>query len=535
MPPSDDASPRPARRALALSLLAIAALAAFSPSLLADEWETGVGGDSRRIGRTAEVGPAASADLLWQGSLPAIVAQQAVIGEDLVVVNRIENFTIPTGTWIAAHELATGTLRWQIRLPFLDANEWRSKGTAIRDGRVYATRSGGETNPGPLFALDPADGSILWQSEALLEERTTESLAFASNGDPIVGNFTSVVRIDATDGTTVWTLPRSTPSSDGAQVAVWEDRGYIWEPSPGGPVVTAIDLAAGARLYSSPVVAGGLVQQLGLFLGPDGTVYAPRSQNNPATDYLVAYTDTGSAFVEKWRTAIGYIPFASHAVAPDGSVLTYRTVQSGPAVTITILRLDPADGSVRSQSPPLAGDFPAQPRIAVDAAGRIFFTNGGFTNGALTSLDPELNVLWSVAIPNVNLGGPAIGPDGTLVVCGIGTDVRAYRTTSELALNAPEPGVAGTVNLLALRGAAPAAKVYFALGSTPGTTPVPGCPGVSLGMADPKLAKILVADDEGRIRLQKNVPPGKVGVTILVQALERAACRASNLVIHTFE
>jgi outer membrane protein assembly factor BamB len=522
-------------RRLVLAVLAASAIlvSSLGPAR-ADDWETGVGGTSKRYGRSAEVGPAAP-QILWQGSLPGIVAQQAVIGEGLAVVNRIANFTIPTGTWIVAHEIETGDIRWQVQLPFNDPNEWRSKVSAIRDGRVYATRSGGEVNPAALYALDPADGSILWQSEALIEERTTESLAFASNGDPIVGNFTSVVRIDATDGTTVWTIPRSTPSSNGAEVAVYEDRGYIWEPSPSGPIVTALDLAAGARLYSSVAVAGGLVQQLGLFVGPDGTVYAPRTQNNPATDFLVAYTDTGFSFEERWRIPIGYIPFASHAVGPDGTVYAYRTVRDGSTVEITILRLDPADGSILDESAPLPGDFPASPRIAVDAAGRIHFTNGGFASGAVFSFDPDLTLRWTEPLTNVNLGGPAIGPDGTMVVCGVGSDVRAYRTPDEFALNAPEPGLAGEVNLVAIRGATPGERLFLGVGSQPGSTNVPGCPGVSIGIGDPRLARIVRADDDGRFALEKSVPPGKVGVTILVQVVEKATCRVSNLVIHTFE
>jgi hypothetical protein len=32
-------------------------------------------------------------------------------------------------------------------------------------------------------------------------------------------------------------------------------------------------------------------------------------------------------------------------------------------------------------------------------------------------------------VPNVNLGGPALGHGGVLVVCGVGTDVRAYQTS----------------------------------------------------------------------------------------------------------
>nr|NQU89075.1 VCBS repeat-containing protein [Bacteroidota bacterium] len=65
--------------------------------------------------------------------------------------------------------------------------------------------------------------------------------------------------------------------------------------------------------------------------------------------------------------------------------------------------------------------------MAIDAAGRIFVTNGGFNDGMLFSFDPDLTGRWSEAVFRVNVGGPAIGVDGTMVVCGVGTDVRAYK------------------------------------------------------------------------------------------------------------
>ena len=38
----------------------------------ADNWQTGVGGNAARHGLSEEIGPGAE-DILWQGSLPAIV------------------------------------------------------------------------------------------------------------------------------------------------------------------------------------------------------------------------------------------------------------------------------------------------------------------------------------------------------------------------------------------------------------------------------------------------------------------------------
>ncbi len=408
------------------------------PSAAVGDWHTGVGGRADRNGLSAEIGPVTDA-ILWEGSRPAIVAQQGVCDGDLLVVSRIQNFTIPTGTWIVAHDLHTGDERWAVQLPYdFPGTSWRSRVSAVRDGLVYATRSG-NTNFDYLYALDPSDGDIVWRSEALISEGSTESLAFAPNGDLIAGNSDSLLRINHADGTTVWSTSRTCPSSDGCLAAVHGDRVYVWEASGSGPKVTAFDLASGDRLFSSGGIGGGYVQQLGLMCGPDGTVYAPRTQNNPITDFFVALADTGGGFKEKWRIPMGYTPFASFGVGPDGSV--YTTSRDDE-----LLRLDPTTGEILDASFPIPSDFPFKPRIAIDAAGKVFLTNGGFAAGALYVFTADLTMLWSAPVVNVNLGGPLLGDAGTLVVCGTGTDVRAYRTEGVAVAGVPgahRPGLLG--------------------------------------------------------------------------------------------
>ncbi|MHC4416263.1 MAG: outer membrane protein assembly factor BamB family protein [Planctomycetota bacterium] len=404
------------------SLIALACVLLAGPAAVAGDWKTGVGGNSGRNGLSGEVGPN-EAEILWQGSLPAIVAQQAIIDGNLMVTNRIGSFDIPTGTWIVAHDLTTGELLWQERLPYdFPGSSWRSRASAMRDGRVYATRAG-NTNFDYLYALDQADGSIIWQSEDLIDEATTESLAFAENGDLIAGGFNTLVRIDADTGDTVWSSTRTCPTTNGCQAAVFGDRAYIWEASPTGPVITAFDLVTGDELYSSEGIGGGIVEQIGPLVGPDGTVYAPRSQNNPVTDFFVALEDTGAALEEKWSVPMGYAPFASFGVGPDGSVYTYSADKE-------IIRLDPETGDVLDTSIPLRApdEVTLAARMAIGANGVLYVTNGGFGDGALFSFDPDLTLRWSEPIVGVNVGGPALGPCGILVVCGTGTNVGAYQT-----------------------------------------------------------------------------------------------------------
>lgn len=397
---------------------ALLLLSTLLPGAALADWHTGVGGSSSRDGRSPEIGPD-TPDVRWEEGRSALVAQQGVAEGSILVTSRIQSFTIPTGTWVVAQDLDDGGELWAIQLPYdFPGSSWRSRVTAIRDGVVYATRAG-NTNADPLYALDAADGTILWDSDALITEGSTESIAFAPDGDPIVGNQSSLVRIESTDGSTVWEVPRSCPTSSGCQATVFGDRVYIWQQSPGGPVVSAFDLATGDFRYSSPSISGGLVQQVGLFCGPDGTVYAPRTQNNPVTDFLVSLTDTGTGFDENWRVPLGYCPFASFGIALDGSVYAYST-------DFEVVKLDASTGTELAASDPIVFDSSFSPRMAVDGEGKVYLTNGGFDSGRVYCFDADLDELWSEPVFRVNVGGPVMGEGGIVVVCGTGDVVRAY-------------------------------------------------------------------------------------------------------------
>jgi outer membrane protein assembly factor BamB len=386
----------------------------------ADDWNAGTGGKPSRNGLSSERGPL-TPTLLWQGGLPAVIAQPPVIEGDVLAMSRIQNVgDVLHGTLIVAHNLTTGDTLWTKDLPVdFPTTDWRNRVTAIRDGRVYATRSGND-NYSFIYALSATTGAILWRSQDSVSENSTESPSFAPNGDLIVGSFRNVERINATNGQRVWRNSRVSPTSNGSEAAVFGNRVYLWEASPQGPKPSVFDLTTGEYQYSGEGIGGGFVQQLGLFVGPTGTVYAPRTQNNAVSDFLVALTDIlDLGLIEKWRVPLGYVPFASFGVGPDGSVYSYTREKR-------VVRINPQTGSIIDSSEIMVADF-FQPRMAVDSTGIIYVTNGGFSQGVLYSLNPNLTTRWSTPIASVNIGGPAIGRNGTMVVCGVGTDVRAYR------------------------------------------------------------------------------------------------------------
>jgi hypothetical protein len=218
----------------------------------------------------------------------------------------------------------------------------------------------------------------------------------------------------------------------------------------------------GFTLQNTPLVA------------PDGTVYLSRTQNNVLTDFFYAFTDTGFALVQKWFVTAGWSTSSEFAVGLDGS--PYMLAPGN-----VLQRLDPATGAVTATSvalSTLAGNI--TPRLAVDAAGKVYASNGGFSDGRVYCFTSGLDLLWSVAVGSVNIGAPCLGQDGTLVVAGVGTDVRAYRSglpwadlQQGLAGAAGVPELSGEGTLaagspvtLTLAEAAPSAVTFLVVGAS---------------------------------------------------------------------
>jgi hypothetical protein len=214
---------------------------------------------------------------------------------------------------------------------------------------------------------------------------------------------------------------------NGAELAIYDSKIYGIVNDMGSIKVAAFDSSSGQLLYKTAALDGGLVQQHGLFIGNNGTIYLPRSQNNPITDYLYSFTDNGSSFNLNWSLPIDYVPFSSGGVGNDGSIYSYS--RSG-----RVIRIDPLSGTVLDSSLVVLSGNASYPRMTIDAAGRVFVTNGGFSDGNFYSFNADLSLRWQTAIPNVYIGGPIIGWEGTLVICGTGMNIRAYKGDLQASL-----------------------------------------------------------------------------------------------------
>lgn len=487
----------------------LASLACVS-GVLAQDW-TNAGGNAARNGRTAAYGPL-TAQLAWSGSRSSVIAWQPVIAGSRVFVVRQTGFPPsgePNGSPVVCHDLVTGAERWFAHIPF-NTGDWTTWLLGTSDGKVYASRAGnGASVSARIHALDQTSGATVWTSTDSVDAGAYDGVVFAPNGDLIVGSFRRIWRIRASDGSTVWSTPRTGSVSGSCGVALFGNSVYGADAAPGGTVLERYDLTTGLLQYASPVMTGFTIQQTPM-VGPDGTVYLNRTQNNASTDYFYAFTDTGTAFVQKWRVASQWTTNSEFAVGKDGSVYM---LQPGDILTA----LDPATGAVRATYPTALGA--SNPRMAVDADGRIYLANGGFATGRFFSFNPNLTLRWSVAVNNINIGAPAIAADGTLIVAGVGTDLRAYRTPSPwsdvgggLAGPNGRPQLIGVGSMtagndirLALSDARASSVAVFILGTTAVNAPVLG--GTLVPSPDLVLAG-LPTDPQGRLDVILTFPVG---------------------------
>ena len=397
---------------IALCLLASAAVGA--------DW-TNSGGDAGRNGLSPEVGPT-SANLAWSGARSSLIAWLPVTEGDRVFTVRQAKWPDqqPNDAYVVAMNIQTGAELWAVVLPY-NTGDWTPWVGGVSNGRVYASRSGnGASVRARLYALDANDGHTLWVSNVLQDAGPYDGVVFAPDGDPIVASFHDIWRFNAEDGTTVWHATRTGSVSGSCGGALFGNAFYVADAVSGGHTIIRFDATTGARMYQSPTMSGFTLQNTPM-VGPDGTVYLSRTQNNPAVDYYYAFTDTGTALVEKWHIPSYNGAFGEFGVGPDGSLYF---VIPGPRLA----RIDPATGGVIHQTAVLSGFTAAH--VAVDADGKVFCSNSAFATGRLYSYNADLSSRWDVAVQNINIGGPSLGRYGTLVVCGVGTDMRAYRTTN---------------------------------------------------------------------------------------------------------
>lgn len=409
----------------AVRLLALAL--ALAATALAD-WSN-LGGNMGRNGLVASINGPLTATPRWSGAPNSLIAWTPIVDGNRIFTVRQLTATAPISgapfdSPVVAMDLATGQTLWTFNCPFA-TGDWSTVVYGAHSGRVFVGRGGnGGSASAPVYCLDAATGSVLWTSADEVATGAYDGVVFADDGDPIFAWHLWVKRLDFDTGATVWTTARSCSVSGDCGPARLANALYLDEVGPGGQKLSRLDIATGTRLYQSQVMSGFLSQNTPL-CAPDpsgsGTlVFYPRTQSNQSVDFLYAFRDTGKAFELLWTAAALAGAGSQHAITPDGGIVMV-------GFTGKLEVRDQLTGILRYQTATAVNAQINQSHIAVDRVGRIFYGNGGFP-GTVTSYSPSLLPRWSVAVPNLNQGGPVIAADGTLLVAGVGTNFLAYYT-----------------------------------------------------------------------------------------------------------
>jgi hypothetical protein len=101
-------------------------------------------------------------------------------------------------------------------------------------------------------------------------------------------------------------------------------------------------------------------------------------------------------------------------------------------------------------------------------------------------------------------------------------------------LAAPVPGEASVPNDFAVSGVGVGALVVFYIGGASGSSPVNGCPGLTLDLAFAQPFGFLLANNSGEGVLTRTMPTRLAGHTRGFQAVDRSVCQATNQVTFTF-
>jgi len=409
------ATPTSSIRAMAHSMAALAALSC--PALLAAQptgWNNG-GGNPGRTGFVDVIGPTENV-LLWQATAAGGFGSPVYIEGDRFVTMRFLGLAFAP---VECRSLGTGALLWSREVT---GGTGRSLPIGFRDGQVYVMRLT-ESLEDSLFALDALTGDRIWAAATTISNHITCSANFAPNGDLFVEGWSwpqtqgRMRRISRLDGSLIWECNFQPVNIGASELTVRGNTGYLAESINGTANITAIDLVTGQCLYSHPIndtQPGGGEQYCPIVVNDAGVIFYHKLGDN-----ISAFTDDGTQLTLLWETQIqGYAPFSQMCIGADGSLYAPSAGR--------VIRLNPATGAILNTSP-VIGQNPQlfQMRASAPANGVVYVTDGDDDVHVFT---PDLQPLWFDPVPNLNISGVTISPNGLVVVTGAGV-LKAYKPT----------------------------------------------------------------------------------------------------------
>ena len=369
-----------------------------STILYSQNWPT-IGGKNQRNGLSKIIGPDIVLTPAWivASSQTSIGNSVFTFGDKFVTARSVFS---PYTSKIECRSLVDGDLLWE-KMVYSTS---RMFAVGFTEDAVYAHDYFSDS----LYALSPVDGSVKWSVQENMFGGNA-GILFACNGDPIVRG----KRLDKDTGQTIWFYNYTIPVGPNAGYAATSTTFYHYKGAVNTPkTLFALDIETGQFKYETISLPGDGDQEWPITIANDGTIYLKRDGGK-----LYAFEDTGTGFTIKWE----YTPTGSDMPGYFGSDV------SGNLYVIdndTVKLLNKSDGSLLNKSN-IAVNSSFFSTISVDGEGKVYVNNN--TNKMFCFSADLQTLIWELAVPNLTYCGAALSKDGTLVITGSGTTIRAYK------------------------------------------------------------------------------------------------------------
>ncbi|TAH36368.1 MAG: hypothetical protein EYC70_11230 [Planctomycetota bacterium] len=368
---------------------------------------------------------------------------------------------------------------------------------------------GGPLNGAQSITLGP-DGLLYVCSE---EEDAV--LRYAAGTGAFVDAF-----VDDDPGTPV----DETGGLDGPTAAVFGPDGHWYVASFNTDAVLRYQGSSGAFLdvFVPPNSANLNGPDVGMIFGPDGSLYVPSYWNHTVKRYDAL---TGAPI----GTNGNFVAFRSGGLAnPRGLIFSGAHFYVASEGTDEVLRYDAISGAFVDE---FVWDDPA---TGADDNGSL---NGPC--GMEFGPDGQLYVTSVNSDEVLRFDGSSGDYLDTVVAAGAnGVDAPTFLrfvALEGILLDPAVPGIAGQLNTVRIFGATAGERAFFAYGFSAGSTPVPGCLLLRVGIAQARLGGQEIVDSSGEASFATIVPAAAAGRTVLMQVVERRSCRLSNLLTQTLQ
>lgn len=366
-------------------------------------WPT-IGGKNQRNGLSKIIGPDSVLTPVWtvSSSLTSIGNSVFTFGDKFITARSVFS---PYTSKIECRSLVDGSLLWE-KMVYATS---RMFAVGFTEDAVYAHDYFNDS----LYALSPVDGSVIWSvSENMFGGNA--GILFACNGDPIVRG----KRLNKNNGQTIWSYNYIVPVGPNAGYAATTNTFYHYKGAINTPkTLFALDIETGQFKYETGSLPGDGDQEWPITIANDGTIYLKRDGGK-----LYAFEDTGTELRIKWQ----YTPTGTDMPGYFGSDT------EGNLYVIdndTVKLLSKSDGRVLFKSN-IAVNSSFFSTISVDGEGKVY-VNNNLNKMFCFSADLQ-TLIWELAVPNLTYCGAALSKDGTLVITGSGTTIRAYKPNKPL-------------------------------------------------------------------------------------------------------